>query len=1147
MAQSQEDKVRQEIAIMKKCHHPNVVRLIEVLDDSSKKIYMVLEYLEKGEIHWQDNDANPILTLDEARDTARDVVSGLEYLHFQGIVHRDIKPANLLRDKTGTVKISDFGVSYASNVDGETNDELELAKTAGTPAFFAPELCTTTAPNGGPRPPITNKIDIWAFGVTLFCLVFGKLPFSAENEYELFDVISRERLVFPDEVPVFPVPRGKKSHHSMFYNVNDDLVEESLDHHVKKKSPPTKNEETAPAPLVPLDPKLDSVKDLLRKLLERDPTKRIDIEGIKHHPWMMQGMDNASLQNFLTATADDQRIIVTNEEVQTAVLGLGTRIKRRLSRLGSSALQFAGFRRKNSSSSTSSAAQSSSTSRSQSRDDSTGPLTYSDTTGLTSKPSSRSPRKVSQSETARKNKKYFDQAVFSSYSGHDSDFSNASSSRVPSSQSHTHNNTSQGAYDCSPLIDRATSINKSANSSYSSLSSISSYQSSNPQTLWHPNTRDRTASALARNLAQNRDTAVSGGICTSSVLMTNAASQVSYPSSHSASGAGIFPLSGRHISYSGPSSAPQHFIVEGQQRFSNDSCNCPVNPMAESSNNSLFLNDMGSSVTGASTGSDYCTPPSRPRLHSDTPSFSAFRGGMESVCPLSTTSPHSSGSGYESGDGNFSNPENKRDSGASLEDAVGSFPGDGLGRSTYLFGLSTSANSYNLHGIVAGHSAHGIIDEDDEIDPKDTARKVLPSNVSTNSTIESSHRPSSQKSDSKQSPSKALPHPPSLTGLATACPSPSVFPLLGVEPIADASAYNLNSVGPGVAAERCDSDSATLETKPGPNACGSWRDGSKASGIVNPRSRPSPNQLQTAVSSDICSYGANQNGNTCDLPLNACSNKNQFGEARVPQKRSVSTTSPLCRGKAGLNSCVPKERSASYGPTQSELEVFSRFIVNDNDDDDDDSSDQEGGFTLTVGPKPGMISQFTSPGLAGQSEKRASISVAVASRLASPENSNEHPKPRVNSVPLVVADNTTNEIQSSLRGDKAAGSAGAADLESVPLPDLLAQEMEALATKETSLKSSVYDARLATKQPEPAISKPGPASRASVPSQYAYLAQRGPSNNKPQSTGFVKPTGITKQSLGYGSKMQVTDDDSSDDSSEDEGFFIRPRPTIKYA
>lgn len=196
---SENDKIKREIAIMKKCHHKHVVQLIEVLDDlKSRKIYLVLEYCSRGEVKWcppdcMESDAKgpSLLSFQETREILRGVVLGLEYLHYQGIIHRDIKPANLLISGDGTVKISDFGVSLAasstnSSDSSESLDELELAKTVGTPAFFAPEMClgedaftryNLTKENLFRGSCISFMIDIWAVGVTLYCLLFGMLPF----------------------------------------------------------------------------------------------------------------------------------------------------------------------------------------------------------------------------------------------------------------------------------------------------------------------------------------------------------------------------------------------------------------------------------------------------------------------------------------------------------------------------------------------------------------------------------------------------------------------------------------------------------------------------------------------------------------------------------------------------------------------------------------------------------------------------------------------------------------------------------------------------------------------------------------------------------------------------------------------------------
>lgn len=80
-----EQKIRREIAILKKCLHPHVVRLKEVIDDpASRKIYLALENMENGELIWRESeDSNkPVLTIDESRSIFRDVVSGLDYRKY---------------------------------------------------------------------------------------------------------------------------------------------------------------------------------------------------------------------------------------------------------------------------------------------------------------------------------------------------------------------------------------------------------------------------------------------------------------------------------------------------------------------------------------------------------------------------------------------------------------------------------------------------------------------------------------------------------------------------------------------------------------------------------------------------------------------------------------------------------------------------------------------------------------------------------------------------------------------------------------------------------------------------------------------------------------------------------------------------------
>lgn len=254
----------------------------------------------------------PCLTVAEARSAFRDSVLGLEYLHFQGIIHRDIKPANLLVTSGHRVKISDFGVSYLGRPMrdeeeeqlGETDateldDARELSKTVGTPAFYAPELCYTGddfEDTIGSIPKVTGAIDVWSLGVTLYGMIFGRLPFVSDDEYSMFQTIVKKEVFIPRKrlVPVIDESLG---HLHMPRDVREDNVLEYED----------------------VD---DELYDLLRRLLTKDPVRRITLKEIKHHPWTLYGLPNPQMWVEETDPgyqSKGKRIEVSNEEVTSAV------------------------------------------------------------------------------------------------------------------------------------------------------------------------------------------------------------------------------------------------------------------------------------------------------------------------------------------------------------------------------------------------------------------------------------------------------------------------------------------------------------------------------------------------------------------------------------------------------------------------------------------------------------------------------------------------------------------------------------------------------------------------------------------------------------------------------------------------------------
>jgi len=218
------DKVYREIAIMKKLDHPNVVKLVEVVDDPEEdNLYMVFELLERGEL--LEIPAEKPLSEEEAWKSFRDILLGLEYLHYHKIIHRDIKPSNLLMADTGEVKIADLGVS--NQFDGS---DAFLTSTAGTPAFTAPECLQQQL---GEAPYSGKAADIWSLGVTLYCLVFGQVPFHDENILSVYNKIRTQELKLPDTV-----------------NISTELAQ------------------------------------LIQRMLEKRPEERITLQQIKTHAWV---------------------------------------------------------------------------------------------------------------------------------------------------------------------------------------------------------------------------------------------------------------------------------------------------------------------------------------------------------------------------------------------------------------------------------------------------------------------------------------------------------------------------------------------------------------------------------------------------------------------------------------------------------------------------------------------------------------------------------------------------------------------------------------------------------------------------------------------------------------------------------------------
>ncbi|KAH8288959.1 hypothetical protein KR044_003173, partial [Drosophila immigrans] len=186
------DRVYREIAVLKKLDHPNIVKLVEVLDDPLEdSLYMVFELVKKGEVLCIPTDKP--LSEERAWNVIRDTLLGLEYLHYQKIIHADLKPGNLLLTECGHVKIADLGVCNEFLGEDAT---MSNGSTAGTPAFRAPETLVL-----GMNVYCGRAADIWALGATLYSLIYGNVPFIANSIPLLYEKIKNDDVIFPD----FPI------------------------------------------------------------------------------------------------------------------------------------------------------------------------------------------------------------------------------------------------------------------------------------------------------------------------------------------------------------------------------------------------------------------------------------------------------------------------------------------------------------------------------------------------------------------------------------------------------------------------------------------------------------------------------------------------------------------------------------------------------------------------------------------------------------------------------------------------------------------------------------------------------------------------------------------------------------------------------